>query len=75
MTDIIRAMNRFFQACFSRMKEKYDMGWTGWDDPSNGPSNKELKERLIRNVEKGNWVDVANLGMMLWFRERRERKE
>jgi len=44
-------------------------GWCGWDGASAGDIKKfktNLKERLLDNAKRGDWIDVANLAAMLW---------
>lgn len=54
-------------------REYYDEGKKGWDDPEK-ISDAKLKEMLIDNLEKGKWVNVANLAAMLWNREQPDPK-
>ena len=67
--DLRRANRAFNRARMERLEEKEDKGWTGWDDPQEIPS-LELRQRIKKNVRQLHWVDVANLAMMLWAREK-----
>ena len=49
-----------------RLKEQRENGYKGWNTPQ--CVNSDLKERLLKNVESGDWVDVANLAAMLLAR-------
>jgi hypothetical protein len=42
-------------------------GFSGWDSESN-VSNATLLRKLRENIEKEDWVDVANLAMILDYR-------
>ncbi len=59
VTDFQSAMNERFEACSGRK--------TGWDDPP--PTNEDLKDWLLKNIYQGDWVDVANLAALLWYRD------
>ena len=59
----------FFQCMQSRLLEKAADGWRGWD--KTGP--KALRERLLDNFERKDWVDVANLAMILWAQKENKR--
>jgi hypothetical protein len=61
-------LNELFRdAMLKRLLEKEEEGWDGWgnrremDKFAGG-----LKDRMIRNILEGDWVDVANLAMFAW---------
>jgi hypothetical protein len=58
---------KFVSAMELILATKQEDGWTGW----NTIAPRELKKRLLHNVEKGDWVDVANLAFFLWVRKER----
>ncbi len=58
---------RFFAAMEGRLIGKQIQGWTGWGQIS----TKRLTERLIKNVEQGDWIDVANFALFLWVRKQK----
>lgn len=58
------AFGMFYRATELRLADKQRAGWRGW----NSLSAKTLRERLLRNVESGDWVDVANIAMFLWIK-------
>jgi hypothetical protein len=60
--EIGRAVYRFANSMEAKMLSKYDQGYRGWDDPSQVGL---ISERLLLNLEQGDFVDVANLAMML----------
>jgi len=43
-------------------------GFMWWDDPETLPDS-DLVRSLKENVEEGDWVDVANLAAILWYRK------
>lgn len=61
-------LNELFRdAMLKRLIEKDEIGWEGW---GNRKEMKKfaggLKDRMIRNILQGDWVDVANLAMFAW---------
>ncbi len=40
---------------------------SGWDDPK--WSKEEIKKQLIKHIEKGDMIDVANFAMFYWNKE------
>lgn len=46
-----------------KLHRKLMQGYSGWDDEN---MKEYLKESIKNHVEKGDWVDVANLAAMLW---------
>ena len=65
------AMNSFRYKCFKKLLDKEGQGYTGWDNAS-AISNKELTEKLKENIHSEDWVDVANLAMILNYRQSHE---
>ncbi len=51
-----------------KLKKQRDKGFRGWHTAE--CENNDLKERLLKNVSSGDWVDVLNLAAMLLARER-----
>ena len=62
-------LGRFFAAMELVLATKQTDGWTGW----NTLSTKTLKARLLKNVEQGDWIDVANLAFFLWVKGQKGR--
>ncbi len=57
----------FKDAMMKRLLEKIEDGWEGWNNEQvMSQYSGGLKERIIRNVLEGDWVDVANLAMFAW---------
>ncbi|MDD5540472.1 MAG: hypothetical protein PHG61_07270 [Candidatus Marinimicrobia bacterium] len=56
------AMNHFTVKMLKKLESKVFEGWFGWNERENIES---IHERLKYNLEQGDWVDVANLAMML----------
>jgi hypothetical protein len=51
-----------------RLKVQRERGYYGWNTAQ--CENADLKERLLKNVERGDWIDVINLAAMLLARTR-----
>ena len=55
-----------------RMKNKFSSqatrGYSGWDDHSKIP-DAALKNKLLANVRRKDWIDVANLATILKYRQ------
>jgi len=58
-------MSSFTEAMFEKLMAKMNAGYHGWDikDPV---MIELLKNRLADNVNRGDWIDVANVSMLLW---------
>lgn len=65
---ILTAAGMFFAAMENRLINRETAGWTGWKGKF---TDKNIKARLMDNAERGDWVDVANLAMILWARKRK----
>ena len=50
----------------ARLKEQRENGLSGWNTAQ--CDNKDLKERLLSNVDRSDWLDVINLAAMLLAR-------
>jgi len=46
-----------------KLNMKQSRGWHGWGDKT---LKGQFKKDLLKHVEKGDWVDVANYAMFLW---------
>ena len=46
------------------MLAKYKQGLRGWDEPR---FKGVITQKLINNIQKNDFIDVANLSMMLYF--------
>lgn len=57
----------FFRKMKERLLDKQRQGWHGWGQISPG----SIRKRLLKNVEHGDWVDVANLALILWAQEKK----
>jgi len=51
-----------------RLKEQRDNGFFGWNTPQ--CENSDLLDRLKKNLEKGDYIDVINLAAMILAREK-----
>lgn len=65
--DLMFSATYFFGKMIEKFKYKLSQGYTGWS--STRPSDKRLIESMQRNIEKKDWVDVANLAMILDYRK------
>lgn len=61
-----KAVDRFARAMRIKLAQKRDFGYCGWEtcDPN------VIAEKMAENLIKGDMVDVANLAMMLHFRNK-----
>jgi len=58
----------FLHEMEKRIHEKQRNGWTGWNDKVRF-SDANIKKRINDNLGRGDYVDAANLAMILWARE------
>lgn len=68
-------LSQWGEMFFGFMKEKIEkrrrQGWHGWGQIS----EKRLTERLIDNARRKDWVDVANLALLLWIKQAKQGKK
>ena len=64
----------FSQELFNRLLVCQSNGKVGWDKPDI-VTDEWIKERIRINLEQGDYVDVANLAMILWNRQDDNKKE
>lgn len=50
-----------------RLREQREKGFSGWNTPQ--CTNDNLMHRLVKNLEKGDLIDVINLAAMLLARQ------
>jgi len=62
---------RFIATMEGALLTKKRIGWRGWDTMN----VHTLKTRLLKNVEEGDWIDVANYAFFLWERKAKIGKE
>lgn len=67
-TDAVRSFTGFME---TRMEEALDNGKRGWWNDE-AVSTHELRNKLLDQFEKRDWVDVANYAMMLHYRTQHE---
>jgi hypothetical protein len=60
---IRQAVKIFSEMMKIRMLAKYKQGLRGWDDPT---QESIIRNKLADNIGKNDWLDVANLAMMLF---------
>jgi hypothetical protein len=60
--NIVAAIDEFADAMKKKMIDKHLEGYTDWDNPI---FKNDISEKLSRNLAQGDYVDVANLAMML----------
>lgn len=68
---LMDTVNSFATEMQYKLSAKLEEGYTGWDDPSSLPTDY-LEARLVVNLQNRDFVDVANLAMILWYRRRRD---
>lgn len=56
------AVTDFSKLMLDKLEDKQKAGYRGWDAPFMGA---RIEEKLRQNLENGDYVDVANLAMML----------
>jgi len=73
--DITR-LNKLVNGITEKMKKKFisqsKLGYDGWDDHSRIP-DVALQNKLLANVRRGDWVDVANLAAILQYRQEKRK--
>jgi hypothetical protein len=62
------ALGRFQEKMEGEFIRKDRAGWIGWDEID----ADNVKYRLLDNAKRGDWVDVANLAMLLWYKSWKE---
>lgn len=63
--DLENALDAFCQEMWSRLDEKHAAGWTGWKTWQ----ADRLLARANKNLLAGDYIDAANLCMMLWYQQ------
>lgn len=76
------SVNSFFNNMRTRLHEKEEEGYTGWDDEEILPAEEMLEELIedakdirvmlrhhSKNEIKKAAVDIANRAMMIWYRQ------
>jgi hypothetical protein len=66
---LMEAVDKFGRKMKNRLLIKYAEGYRGWDDVESEEDLLVIQERFRKSVEKGNYIDVANLAMMLDLRK------
>jgi len=61
-----RLFKQFTKVMKVRLLKKEEAGWSGWDERSLMPLD-ELMDRIFDNLNKGDWIDVANLAMFAFY--------
>jgi len=64
-----RAVRHFAAAMIVKLDKKRAQGRAGWHDPERC-TVEELLVDIARHFKKGDMVDIANLAMMVWHRQR-----
>lgn len=67
LEQLQEAVELFSKKMIAKLAYKMGNGYSGWKNKAN---RKEILYKLHNNVNHKDWVDVANLAMMLhWFQE------
>jgi len=61
------AKDKFAHQCRQKLIKKDLAGFSGWDDRAK-ITDEQLASKLQESLIEGDYVDVANLAMMLYFR-------
>lgn len=69
LAELNRALGAFVGSMQSKLITKYDKGYCGWNDPRI-ETHSNLLRLLKKNLEECDYIDVANLAMMLHLRQR-----
>jgi hypothetical protein len=59
-----KAKGEFCKKMSQRLDEKSTKGYNGWDDPSR---TIEFRERAVKAINEGRYVDAANFVLFLWY--------
>ena len=57
-------VDEFSASMRKKLKQKFMEGKSGWDDPK--WEKKDILADLVKHIEKGDMVDVANIAMFAW---------
>lgn len=68
--ELFKSLVKFANAMFRKLVAKGRAGYRGFDDP-NYTSNVTLTKNLRKNIKDRDWVDVANLALILQYRQDR----
>ena len=60
---LLRLVRKFADAVAEKLTIRVLEDWTGWDDPGNLPL---FRERLTRNFEEGDMIDVGAFAALIW---------
>ncbi len=66
-----QCLTMFMDEMFTELVERVEQGYTGWNKRKK-ISDHELLLRLLKNAQEGHFIDVANLAMFLWWRNRKD---
>lgn len=61
--ELTRVFTDYLVAALKKVHQKTDDGAHGWNDLD---YKESMKEELQKNVDKGDWLDVANFAVFLW---------
>jgi hypothetical protein len=61
------AFDEFTAAMRQRLEEKAASAWTGWENETTA-TVLDLEQRAVKNLQCGDYVDAADLIMMIWAR-------
>ncbi len=67
--NLIEASATFYGKCIAKLLKRQAEGFHGWDEKR---YHSIIRKKLNKNVQEHDWVDVANLAMMLHFLESEE---
>ena len=62
MNDLIWILYQFVGLMIARLYQKHDEGWQGWENIE----EDDYVRRIRKNLDKGDFVDAANLCMLAY---------
>lgn len=71
MDDLLRNLKEFVRQMEKRFREKEIAGFSGWEEIP----KHEYINRLLKNLAKNDFIDVANLAMLMWALEQKDTVE
>ena len=69
----IKNLQPFADAMNEKFIQKKKEGYTGWDDLDERMDDLLIR-KLYTNIEQEDWVDVANIAAICWWRRQKSNK-
>ena len=66
--EALEACVKHFESSMrNKLNFEYVQGKSGWDDPD--WTIEQIKERIREQLDKGNFINIANFAMFAWNKE------